>query len=674
MDKLLDDDQIIEPVGYDFGFTRRTFVQVLGTGLLIAVAAPSVSFAQQRRGGGRGQSKPTPLDARVHVGKDGTITVMTGKVEGGQGARAEITQAAAEELRVPVDRVTLIMADTALCPDDGITAGSRTTPSTLPAIRSACAALRQLAEKAGKSYADLAAGDADSLKQVAPADVAVTPAKEWKALGKPTPRPNGRDIVTGSHHYPSDVIRPEMLYGKILRPPSYGAKLTDVDSAAVADAVVVRDGTFVGVAAANTHLAKKAIKTLEDSAKWETAPHPSSKELYEHLRKHADVPANPFAPVGKVLRATYHVPYIQHAPMEPRAAVAEWENGSLTVWTSTQNPFGVRRELANAFHIDEGNVRVIVPDFGGGFGGKHTGETAVEAARLAQAAKKPVAVRWTRAEEFTWAYFRPAAVIDVEASLDDGGKIATWHFVTINPGRSGVETPYRCGKANNQAIDSAPPLRHGSYRALASTANNFARESFMNELAASAGVDPLQFRVNHLDDERLAAVLKEAADKFEWSKRVATKRGDGAGIGLSCASEKGSFVAACAEVEIDRSKNAIKIKHVCQAFDCGAITNPSNLRSQIVGGIIQGLGPVLREAMEFAGGKILNASFWKYEVPRIADVPIIDVHLLDRREIASAGAGETPLIAVAPALANAVFDATGQRLRELPLRLSPQKA
>jgi isoquinoline 1-oxidoreductase len=470
-----------------------------------------------------------------------------------------------------------------------------------------------------------------------------------------------------------------MLYGKILRPPSYGAKLTGIDLApakAMEGVAAVEDGAFVGVAAPTSFLAKKALEAAAMTAKWEPAPHPSGAQLYEHLRQHArgGVPKNPFtdevAKAAKSLRQTYHVAYVQHAPMEPRAAVAEWEDGKLTVWTATQNPFSVRGELARAFRIPEEQVRVIVPDFGGGFGGKHTGECAVEAARLAQAAKKPVSLRWTREEEFTWAYFRPAGVIDAEASLDATGRLTSWHFVNINSGQSAVETPYRVGQKRSQYVQSEPPLRHGSYRALASTANVFARESFMDELAHAAGRDPLAFRLAHLDEPRLKAVLEEAAGKFDWPSRV-KKKDPNVGVGLACGTEKASFVAACAEVAVDRQQGTITVKRVCQAYECGAITSPDNLRSQVVGAIVMGLGPALGEEIRFEGGKVLNPRFSEYPVPRFADLPQIDVHLLDRQDLPSVGAGETPLIAVAPAIANAVFHATGLRIRQMPIRLPP---
>jgi isoquinoline 1-oxidoreductase len=670
------DEQIIEPVDYDFGLSRRTFVQVVGGALVFAVAAPTLLAQERRRGGGGGRGgAPIPIEARLKIAPDGSITVMTGKVECGQGARAEITQAAAEELKVPVERVQLVMADTAKCPDDGITAGSRTTPSTLPSVRQACAAAREMRESSGaKDYAEL-------VNSTSPSGVvasATTSADKWTILGKDIARPNQRDLVTGKHQFPSDIVRPGMLYGKILRPASYGATLKSIDVAdakAMDGVVVVQDAPLVGVAAPSTWLAKKALAALEKSAQWDRPAHPSSAQLSEHLRKNAEGHANPFADEMKSAKkshqATYTIAYVQHTPMEPRVAVAEWEGEKLTVWTGSQNPFGVRQELAGAFHIPEQNVRVIVPDFGGGFGGKHTGETAVEAARLAKSAGKPVALHWTREEEFTWATFRPAAVIDAAAALDDKGDITAWHFVNINAGGSGVESPYRVGKQNAKSINSAAALRHGSYRALASTGNHFARESFMDELAAIVGQDPLDFRLAHIDDERLRAVLEEAAKHFKWRERRKEKSNGSVGIGLSCGEEKGSWVAACAEIEI--KDNAIHIRHVCQSFDCGAITNPSNLKAQIEGSICMAIGPLLREAMEFEDGKIKNASLWKYQVPRFADTPKIDVHLINRPDVSPAGAGETPLIALAPAVANAVFHATGQRLRGMPLKLQSEK-
>ncbi len=701
-DNLPDEEQIIEPVRFSFGLNRRAFVQLVATGLVIATGPLPAVAQQQRRGGGQSARN---VGARLHIGKDGLITVLTGKVEVGQGSRAELSQAAAEELHVPVSQIQLVMADTRLVPDDGITAGSRSTPSTVPAIREGAAAAREvLLQLAGKRWnvesttvelrdgklthaaskrtltlGELASGDevASAFEQARAGGAKLTEVKDWKVLGTSVPRPNGHDVVTGAHEYPSDIKRPGMLRGKVLRAPSYGAKLVSVDLAParqMKDVVAVQDGDFVGVAAPTTVRAEEALAAIAKTAKWETAPHPSSKEIFNYLREHArgGVPEKPFteewAAASKKLRQTYHVAYVQHAPMETRAAVAEWQDGQLTVWTGTQNPFGHLNELTSAFRLPNDRVRVIVPDTGGGFGGKHTGEVSVEAARLAKGLGKPVALKWTREEEFTWASFRPAAVIDVAATLDGSGKLTSWHFVDINAGSPGIETPYRAGKVRSQAVNSAPPLRQSSYRALAATANNFARESFMDELAAAAGSDPLAFRLAHLENDRLRAVLEAAATRFNWTERVKQKQPN-VGIGLACGTEKGSYVAACVEIGIDRQPNSIAVRRVCEAFECGAILNPDNLRSQVAGAIIMGLGPALREAMRFEDGKMLNAHFSSYPVPRLSDVPELDIQLLNRPDLASAGAGETPIIAIAPAIANAVFHATGVRVREMPIGL-----
>ncbi len=697
----LEYDELVERVEYDFGLNRRAFVHFLGAGILLAVSASSA--VAQSRGGRGGGARVRNIAARVHIAKDGSITVMTGKVEAGQGARAELTLAAAEELRVPASAVQLIMADTSLVPDDGITAGSGSTPRTVPSIRQGAAAARELLvdfaskqwgvdrntvevrngvafnEASGRKlgYADLAASaeGEKAFAQAVPEEVTLTLVSDWKVMGVATPRPNGRDIVTGAHSYPSDTTRPGMWYGKVLRPASFGAKLISIDlspAKQMKDVVVVQDDQFVGVAAPSTVRASEALAAIRKTAKWEPASHPSSDELFDYLKQHAhEIPANPFAEqlssANKTFRQTFRVAYAQHAPMEPRSAVAEWNDGKLIVWAGTQNPFGYRGELARAFHLAEDRVRVVVPDFGGAFGGKHTAEAAVEAARLAQGASRPVSLRWTREEEFTWAYFRPAAVIDVEASLDSHGALTSWHFININSGGAGVETPYRTGQKNCRYVGSDAPLRQGSYRALAATANHFARESFMDELASAAGSDPLAFRLAHLENARLRAVLETAAQRFGWSDGY-QKKSETSGVGLACGTEKGSYVATCAEIAIEEER--IAVRRVCEVFECGAVVNPSNLKAQVQGAIIMGLGPALREGMKFENGRMLNASFRSYEVPRFSDVPELDIHLLNRTDLPPAGAGETPIIGIAPAIANAVFHATGKRVRQMPIRLS----
>ena len=660
---------------YHFELSRREFSQVLGAGLLLSVAIPA--WAQRAR-----DDRSLSLSQRLHIGADGVITVLTSKVEVGQGSRTQLTQAAAEELRVPVEQVQLIMADTELTPDDGGTAGSRTTPSTVPAVRKACAAARQLlvdiAAKSGEkdlSYAKLASPNYAELLRSSKADgVTVAEVKNWRVLGTAVPRVSAKEIVTGGHRYPSDIRLPGMLYGRVMRPESYGAKLEQVDMAVADSVVAVRDGEFVGFAASTSFSAEAARAAVAKTARWKPVPQPSSDELFDHLRKNVssqrprrDIKGSPddiFKQSTKVFRQSYHVAYIQHAPMEPRAAVAQWEDGKLTVWTGTQQPSRVRDELAKAFSMSRDRVRVIVPDTGGGFGGKHSGEVAVEAARLAKEARKPVSVRWTREEEFTFAYFRPAGVIDVAAVLDAKGKIEAWEQVNFNSGASAVVTPYALPNSASEFRACDQPLRSGSYRALASTANVFARESFMDELAASSGIaDPLEFRLNHLTNDRLRAVLVAATEKFGWSRR----HGKTPGIGLACGTEKGSYAACCARVVVDEKLGTYRIVEVCNAFECGAIQNPANLKAQVEGCIVQGLG-ALREEIRFKDGKVQNASFSGYAVPRFKDLPAIETVLVNRPDLPSVGAGETPIVGIAPAVANALFDISKVRVRSMPLR------
>ena len=361
---------------------------------------------------------------------------------------------------------------------------------------------------------------------------------------------------------------------------------------------------------------------------------------------------------AKRLTQSYTVAYIAHVPLEPRAAVAEWsQDGKLTVWTGTQRPFGVRDELVQAFRMKPEDVHVMVPDTGSGYGGKHSGECAIEAARLAKGAGKPVKLVWTREEEFMWAYFRPAGVINVRGGIDAAGKLTAWDFHNYNSGNSAIEGLYDFGVKRTQFHNVKAPLRQGSYRGLAATANHFAREVHIDELAALAGMDPLEFRLKNTSDARLKAVLNAAASKFGW---VPGKQG----CGISCGFEKGGYVACCAEVS---PSNPRKIVRLVEAFECGAIVNPEHLKMQVEGGMVQGLGGALFEAVEFAGGRLSNGRLSRYRVPRFRDVPPIEVVLVDRKDLPSVGAGETPIVGVAPAISNAIYSATGDRLRALPL-------
>jgi len=678
---------------------RREFLKGLGAGLLV-VLTPGAAWAQESGRGFRGHELPKDISAWIAIDADGRVRVFTGKVEVGQNIRTSLAQQVAEELRVPFDSIAMVMGDTDLVPWDMGTFGSRTTPTMGPQLRTMAAAARQmLIEKAASNwkvpatslhasggkvadpahqrsigYAELTHGE--KLVKVISGDQPLTPAADWKIAGTPVPKANGRDFVTGKHKYPSDIVRPGMWFGAVVRADAFNAKLVSADSSAaekMPGVKVVRDGDFIGVAAEDSSVVRAAVKAIE--AKWDAPAHQQGNEgLFDYLKKTPEPgeESHPhsrgsveqaFAGADVKLDERYTVQYIAHAPLEPRAAVAEWQNGKLTVWTGTQRPFGVQEELMQAFNLPAAQVRVIQLDMGSGYGGKHSGEAAVEAARIAKAIGKPVKVEWTRAEEFTWAYLRPAGLIEIRAGARKDGTLVAWEHHNYNSGPSAIETPY---EAPNQMIQYHPaqsPLRQGSYRALAATANNFARESHMEAVAHAAGIDPLAFRLKNLTNERLRAVLQAAADKFGWTKARSTAQ---RGYGIACGTDKGGYTAACAEVEIGSGKT-VRVRRVVAAWESGAIINPDGLRNQQMGAIVQGLGGALFEHILFGDGRIRNPYFSAYRVPRFADAPQIEIVILDRKDLPPAGAGEIGLIALAPAVGNAIFAATGVRVRNMPM-------
>jgi nicotinate dehydrogenase subunit B len=696
--------ELHSPLSVIFESNRRDFFKFLGAGIFVACAASKTAAFQEsgRRAGGSEDNLPKEIDAWLHIGEKGAITVFTGKVEVGQNIRTSLSQAVAEELHVPIASIQMMMGDTQLVPFDMGTFGSRTTPVMNLQLRrvaaAACNALIGIAAKQwnidaarlsaanGKvfdpksdrsaSYAELVKGQ--QITQLLPAEDPLIPAAQWKVAGKPVSKVDGRDFVTGKHRYPSDSKAPDMLYGKVVRPNSFGATLVSANTRAaeqMGGVTVVRDGDFLGVAAATSALAEKAAATIE--AEWKSPLQISSKELFEYLKKSptsgeerdsahliGDV-EKAFADSPHRLNTTFTIAYIAHAPLEPRAALAQWESSDrLTVWAGTQRPFGVRSELATAFHLPEEKVRVLMPDTGAAYGGKHTGETALEAARLARAAKKPVKVVWTRQEEFTWAYFRPAGVIEVSSAVSPDGKITAWEFHNYNSGSAGIRTYY---DIPNQRIQFHPvnsPLRQGSYRALAATANHFAREVHMDELAASLKMDPLEFRLKNLKEERLQAVFEQGGKQFRWDKPRAVNHGFGVGGGY----EKLGYMATFAEIALNPETREIKVERVLTAFDCGAIVNPDGLRNQLIGANVMGLGGALFEAIEFENGRITNDVFSKYRVPRFRDVPAkMDALLIDRKDQPSVGAGEAPILGIAPAIANAIFSVTQIPVHSMPM-------
>lgn len=696
---------------------RREFFGLVGGGVVIVfvldeVPAVTLQEAAAGRRRGPGESLPYAIGVWLHVGEDGLVTAYTGKVEVGQNIRTSLTQVIADELTVPLAFVRLVMGDTDLTPFDMGTVGSRTTPVTTPQVRKAAGAARDVLldlaarqgsiERAsleiengevvhratGRRFPFRALTKNQKILKAVGQEMDATPADAWRASGTSVSKVDGRAFVTGKHRYTSDLKRPGQWYGKVLRAPFMNAASRASLDTGAAEAMpgvsVVCDGDFAGVAAIDEQTAARALGAIRSEWKAADEPQPSDQTLSDYLKNHpVAMPGYGHQPphhtIGSVmegrvaadhtLEETYTVAYIAHAPPEPRAALAEWgDDGRLTVWTGTQRPFGVRAELASALNISEERIRVIVPDTGSGYGGKHTGEAAVEAARLAKGANRPVKLVWTREEEFLWAYLRPAGIIELRSAVRGvDGIITAWECRNTNSGAAGIRTPYAVANQNIEFHPAQSPLRQGSYRALAATANHFARESHMDSLARAAGRGPLAFRRKNLEDPRLRAVLDAAAERFGW-ETVEETPPPNHGFGIAGGHEKGSYVATCVEVVVDPVTGEVKILRAVTAFECGAIVNPDHLRGQVEGAVIMGIGGALFEQIVFADGVIQNACFSRYRLPRFGDVPpVLETVLLDRKDLPSVGAGETPIVAIAPAVGNAIFHATGVRLRSLPM-------
>ncbi|HEY3440724.1 MAG TPA: molybdopterin cofactor-binding domain-containing protein [Paludibaculum sp.] len=596
--------------------TRRHALQSLGLGLFIYAG--------------------TPL--RIESEPNGVIAVYTGKVELGQGSTTLLAQAVAEELRIPVSKIRMVMGDTETCPDDGGTWASLTTPLTVPALRAAAA------QKRGGP---------------------LTPPAEWKVLGHHTPDTRGPAIVTGAQLYPSDLRVEGMLHASIIRSPAYNAKLLEAFGAHL-----LRDGDLIAAIAPDPLTAAHAAARIQ--ATWESkpfVPNPANHQaLAAYFKSNSTPPVQqvakypPLTRRGDVEKALaegenkhtsrYWLPYIAHVPLEPRAAIAIWKNGAVEILSGCQAPFAVRAQVARALAIPESKVRIRVTGPGGAFGGKQNGEVEIEAARLARAANATVRVAWTREEEFTAAYHRPAGVVEIESARDSKGRLTAWRHRNYNSGAPALPTPYDTPNISCEFHRSPSPVRQGSYRSLAAVANIFARESHIDEVAAQAHIDPREFRLNNLADPRMKRVIAQLA------------RTPG---GFACTIEKDARIALVAQVAI--AGKTIRVTRLSYAGDYGAVLNPGNLRNQIMGALVQGLGGALTEEVQFDAQSQTTRALTTYEVPRFSHTPEIDIRLIDRREIEAAGAGEAAITLVAPAIASAIFQSTGRRLRDLPLRL-----
>ena len=501
---------------------------------------------------------------------------------------------------------------------------------------------------------------------------------EFKIVGKRLLRRDSRDKVTGKTRYTGDLRLPGMVYASILRPPAHGVRMTKVDTTAarsIEGVVVVEQSDLVAVLHAHPDVAEEALGKINASFEPSTSKL-DDQNIYAHLAQ-SQIPARVVAHAGDVtqakpahtLDASYQTAYIAHAAMETHTALANVEGEKATVWACTQNPFGAREEIAKAIGLPTANVRVIPPPLGGGFGGKSANRQAVEAALLSKATGKPVMVMWTREEEFFNDTFRPAAVVNIKSGLDEKGRMTLWDYEVRFAGERGADVLYDIPNHRVSSVGNfgGPPGVHpfgvGAWRAPGCSTNAFARESHVSRLAELAGVDPIEFRLHHLKNPRLHRVLEAAAKHWGWTPAVGRS---GRGLGVACGSDAGTVVASIAEVAVDKN-GKVTVKRVLCAQEMGLVINPAGAKIQMEGCITMGLGYALTEEIHFKAGVLSDTNFDSYSIPRFSWLPKIETVILDAEDSPPQGGGEPAIILMGAILANAIYDATGAKLHELPM-------
>jgi len=717
-----------------------------GGGALIVSFSLTGAFAQDQ---GAPPTAPKPpgslatspyLDSWIRIDADNTVTVFTGKAELGQGFKTAFQQIAAEELDVAFDSLKLVTADTKLTANEGYTAGSNSMHNSGVAIQNAAAQVRALlvAEAAKRldvtadslrtengsviaqdgrrmSYGDLVASDMLHV-QAQPTSRLKDPAT-FKVMGQPIPRVDIPAKVTGGMAYVQDLRPPGMVHARVVRPPSYGAKLTDCDTDAVEKmrgvVKVVRDGNFLAVVADKEFQAVKAMQALAAAARWqEIARLPKQNDLPAALMalpardttifQHSDTSVRG----SKTIEATYTRPYQAHGSIGPSCAVSQFIDGAMTVWSHTQGVYPDRAAIAEMLRIPPASIRLIHVEGSGCYGHNGADDAAADAALIARAlAGRPVRVQWMREQEHAWEPFGPAMVTKLKGSLDDGGRIADWHFEvwsnthSMRPGGAGamlaaqhmaesikppepkpLPLPEGGGDRNAIPIYKFPnarvvhhfipdmPVRISAMRALGAYHNVFSIESFMDELALLAGADPVEFRLKHLDDARSRDVIEKAAQEFGWRKGQQAPSDRGFGFAFARYKNLAAYCAVASEVEVNRETGRARLVRAVAAVDSGQVVSPDGLTNQIEGAIIQSTSWTLYEAVTFDDTRITSIDWQTYPILRFDAVPDrIDVHIINRPGQPFLGSGETGQGPAAASLANAIANATGKRLRNLPL-------
>lgn len=705
-DDLLDLD--FKDITPSFPIDRREFLKLLGGGITILfTVGDAEALLQEARRRGFRPRLPEDFNAFLRIKEDGRVSCFTGKIEMGQGVITSLAQMLADELDVRLDSVDMVMGDTDLCPWDMGTFGSMTTRFFGPPLREAAAeakaVLKELAsehiqipidrletkdgvvfdrtqKKNQVTYAQLTKGK--KIAKKLDKKPAVEPVSDFTIVNKPVNRIDATEKVTGKALFSGDIRLLGMLYAKILRPPAHGAKLKSVDTSGaekIKGAQVVRDGDLIAVLHQQPEEAEKALQKIKAQYDVPEAT-VDDKTIFDHLLKVAPeaeaVSQGGNLKTGEELseelfEETYLNSYVAHAPIEPHTAAANIEGDKITVWASTQTPFSLKDEVVRVLNVPSEKVRIIPPFVGGGFGGKTSNRQGVEAARLAKLTGKPVQVAWSRAEEFFYDTFRPAAVVKIKSGIKNKDQIALWDYTVYFAGERGAQHFYNIPHHRTastgggwRGTPGSHPFGTGAWRAPANNTNTFARESQIDIMASKANMDPLEFRLKNLTDKRMRRVLVAAAEKFGWKP---SKAPSGRGLGISCGIDAGTYVAHMAEVEVDKKKGTVQVKRIVCAQDMGLSINPEGAKIQMEGCITMGLGYALTEEVHFKGRQILDLNFDTYEIPRFSWLPKIETVLIDAKDSPPQGGGEPAIICMGAVVANAIFDTSGARLFQLPM-------
>lgn len=688
-----------------FSVKRRDFLRYLGGGMVILfaplegcrnVVAPALPL----------NSLPDDFNAFLHISEDGLVTCYTGKIEMGQGPMIALAQMMADELDVAFENVKMVMGDTDLCPWDDGTWGSTSIREFGPEMRKAAAKAREiLIQMAAEnlkvpvsrlqvndgvvsdmndnsrsvSYADLTKGKRIRMSVIG--EPKVKDARDFKIVGKPHHRVDAIQKVTGEAKYAGDFKFPGMLFARIVRPSSYGAKLISADTSEaekIEGIQVVRDKDLVALLHENQDKADEAIVKVK--AEWSPVVlDVNDKTVIKHYLRSAKKGniTNTKGDINegrkiaaKITESEYYDGYVAHSPIEPHAAVATIEGDKITVWVSAQTPFLVRDQISQELGMSPEKIRVIVPFVGGGFGGKGDNPQAIIAARLTRLTGKPVMVTWTREEEFFFDTLRSAALNIVKSGISKEGMITFWDFSAYYCGDRGAETIYDVPHQKTIIYDQEEgdpqvhPFATGPWRAPGNSNNTFAREMQICQMAATAGIDQIEFRLKNLRDERMIAVLKAAAEKFGYTP---AKGPSGRGFGIALGTDVDSYVAVITEVRVDNKTGHVQVVRASCAQDMGMCVNPLGTLMQIEGCITMGMGYSLTEELNFEGTNMLTQNWDTYEIPRFSWVPDIDAVILDRMDQPPHGGGEPAIICMGGAIASAIFDATGAVLFNMPM-------